>query len=276
MILIAESGSTKTDWLLVDGGVCVSKVKSAGINPFYQTSVQIQESIELLKDLGSVKEIYFYGAGCANAEKNLIVETALRCYYPDATIEIYSDLLASARAACGREEGIAAIMGTGSNSCHYDGSNIVSSVSPLGYILGDEGSGAVLGKLLIADILKHQAPKEIQDLFFAKYNTTAADIINSVYREPFPNRALAQYTKFMLENIDNDYISDLIISSFTAFFNRNIAQFNSAKSLPINFVGSVAYYFKPQLQIVADRLGYSIGRIIQSPVDGLIEFHSKL
>ncbi|MCT4601576.1 MAG: ATPase [Marinifilum sp.] len=275
MILIAESGSTKTDWVHINNKGIETRVQSSGINPFFQDSESIYSSIKLLQKFKNVELIYFYGAGCANEEKNQIVKTALLKIFPDAKCEINSDLLAAARSLCKNQKGIACILGTGSNSCYYNGENIEYNVSPLGFILGDEGSGAVLGKKLIADILKNQAPKDMIEAFIEKYNLQAAEIVQKVYREEFPNRFLAQFTMFLFDYLENKYVDELIVNSFSEFIVRNIKQYPNNNNLPVHFTGSIAYHFKEQLEKAAVKSEIQLGKILKSPLEGLIQFHSN-
>ena len=273
MILIAESGSTKTDWVLLGSKGVTKRQQTLGINPYHQNTSSIIKIISSLDDFGSVTQIFFYGAGCAVDEKKKIIKDSLLQIFPDANCEINSDVLAAARSVCRREKGIACIIGTGSNSCLYDGENIEHNVPPLGYILGDEGSGAVMGKKLLADILKNIAPAEIKSAFYLKYNLKYADIINKVYKEEAPSRFLAQFTIFLSENIQSPYISELVKNSFGEFFERNIKQYNNHISLPIHFIGSIAFYFKKELEMVAAKIGLHLGKIEQSPLEGLIQYH---
>src|SRR5574344_1162957 len=224
----------------------------------------------------SVKKIFFYGAGCSFDEKKQMVKNAIAVSFPKAQIEIESDLLAAARGLFQKENGIACILGTGSNSCYYDGKNIIHNVSPLGFILGDEGSGAVLGKKFIADCLKNQLPEELKNKFLTTFGLTTNDIINHVYRKPFPNRYLAQFTPFLAENMAEPAIYNLIFDSFTDFFVRNVMQYPNFEEYPVSFVGSIAYYFKDILEVVAFELGITLGEIKQSPLEGLVAFHSTL
>jgi N-acetylglucosamine kinase-like BadF-type ATPase len=275
MILIAESGSTKTDWVLIDKNGITDRQQSPGINPFFQNTASIYKNIKSLKNWNKIDEIFFYGAGCANAEKNQIVEDALKMAFPNAKCEINSDLLAAARSLCGTEKGIACILGTGSNSCLYNGKEIEHNVSPLGFILGDEGSGAVLGGKLIADILKNKAPSEITKAFFDKYKINSAEIVHKVYKEKFPNRFLASLTVFLSENIKNAYIEQLVRKSFVDFFKRNIQQYENCNQIPVHFTGSIAFHFKNELRIAAKETGLTLGKTMQSPLEGLIKFHSE-
>ena len=278
MILIADSGSTSTNWVLVEHGKSIQSLFTPGINPFYQTPEEIAGEIATLTlnvKPSSVKAIYFYGAGCV-ADKIEMVKQAIAQSFTQSQIYIESDLVAAARGLLQHKTGIACILGTGSNSCFYDGKNIVSNVSPLGFILGDEGSGAVLGKKFIADCLKNQLPEELKNKFLTTFGLTANDIINHVYRKPFPNRYLAQFTPFLAENMAEPAIYNLIFDSFTDFFVRNVMQYPNFEEYPVSFVGSIAYYFKDILEVVAFELGITLGEIKQSPLEGLVAFHSTL
>ena len=278
MILIADSGSTSTNWVLVEHGKSIQSLFTPGINPFYQTPEEIAGEIATLTlnvKPSSVKAIYFYGAGCM-ADKIEMVKHAIAQSFTQSQIYVESDLVAAARGLLQHEAGIACILGTGSNSCFYDGKNIVSNVSPLGFILGDEGSGAVLGKKFIADCLKNQLPEELKNKFLTTFGLTANDIINHVYRKPFPNRYLAQFTPFLAENMAEPAIYNLIFDSFTDFFVRNVMQYPNFEEYPVSFVGSIAYYFKDILEVVAFELGITLGEIKQSPLEGLVAFHSTL
>ncbi len=278
MKLIADCGSTKIDWVLLKNGKVEKQVFTLGINAVMLTEEEIRNRIaaELMPELGEtpVEEIYFYGAGCISDEVCGNVARALRDNIPSAkTVEVHTDLLAAARALFGHDAGIACIMGTGSNSCYYDGEAIVDNVSPLGYILGDEGSGAVLGKILIGDVLKNQLPKELCEKFLKQYDLDRLTIIRRVYKEPQGNRFLASVTPFLKENIEVKEVHDLVFNSFKAFFVRNICQYPHHKELSVNFIGSIAYYYRPVLEEAAAAVGCHVGKIIKSPMEGLIEYH---
>lgn len=279
MKLIADCGSTKIDWVLLKNGKVEKQVFTCGINAVMLTEEEMKQRIgaELMPELGDlhVDEIYFYGAGCISEEVCGNVARALKANIPTATtIEVHTDLLAAARALCGRKPGIACIMGTGSNSCYYDGTVIKDNVSPLGYILGDEGSGAVLGKLLLGDVLKNQLPKEICDKFLKQYDLDRLTIIRRVYKEPQANRFLASVTPFLIQNINVKECHDLVFNSFKSFFVRNICQYQDHDKLDVNFIGSIAYYYKDVLAEAAAATGCKIGKIIKSPMEGLIEYHN--
>jgi N-acetylglucosamine kinase-like BadF-type ATPase len=280
MILLADSGSTKTDWSLVEQGQLVQKILTKGTNPFFQTKEEISREIEeaLLPQLpsGKLNDIYFYGAGCAFPDKIAIVKNAIGKHLNvTGNFEVSTDMLAAARSLCGHNPGIACILGTGSNSCLYDGTNIVSNVSPLGFILGDEGSGAVLGKILVGDLLKNQLTKELKEKFYRQFNLTAAEIIDRVYRQPFPNRFLASLSPFYEKNINEPGIRRLLIDNFKAFLKRNVMQYEGYNKYPIHFIGSVAHFYTEELEEATNELGMKIGKVIKSPMKGLIEYHTS-
>lgn len=277
MILLADSGSTKTDWGLVENGKLVKRLRTSGMNPFQMSEEAITEEIRnhLVPELpGTVlDEVHFYGAGCTK-EKQPIVERALRANLTiNGECEVASDMLGAARGICGHKPGIACILGTGSNSCSYDGKNLVKNVSPLGFILGDEGSGAVLGKLLVGDVLKNQMPETVIKRFFEKYKLTSAEIIDRVYRQPKPNTFLASFVPFLEENIDEPKIYNLVKESFRSFLRRNVMQYEGWQTLPIGFNGSIAKIYKKPLLEALEEEGMHLGRIIQAPMEAMVEYH---
>ena len=279
MILIADRGSTKIDWCIVNNGKVEKQVFTMGMNAIMLTEEEMRSRIadELMPEISgySIEAVHFYGAGCISPEVCANVARAISANIPGAkSVNVHTDLLAAARALCGHSEGIACILGTGSNSCYYDGSEIRDNVSPLGYILGDEGSGAVLGKLLVGDVLKNQLPKDLCDKFLAEYDLDRLTIIRRVYKEPQGNRFLASVTPFLLANIERPEIHSLVLNSFKAFFVRNIQQYPGYRSLSVNFIGSIAYYYRDVLAEAAEACGCRIGTIIKSPMQGLIQYHS--
>jgi len=277
MNLIADSGSTNTHWCLVQGGKVVNEIVTDGINPFYQTDMEIIALLDdqLIPKLDKIDidSIYFYGAGCSYPEKKILVSRALVRFFGNSMIEIQSDLLGAARSLFQHEKGIACILGTGSNSCYYDGKVIEQNVSPLGFIIGDEGSGAVLGKLFIADCLKNQLPVELKEKFLTSYELTPEIILENVYKKPFPNRFLAQFTPFLLENIEEPSVFNLVYDSFDAFLVRNVMQY-PLEDLLVGCVGSIAWYFRDTLEIVASERRIVISDIVQNPMNGLVKYHS--
>ena len=287
--LLADSGSTKTDWALITDGTVAARIRTKGMNPFQMSEDEIANEVEtaLLPQLQSacgigtasskqddactLSNLHFYGAGCT-PEKIPVVERALRRHlHVTGVCEVASDMLGAARALCGDQPGIACILGTGSNSCAYDGKKIVKNVPALGFILGDEGSGAVLGKTLVADILKNQLPQAIIQRFNDKYHLTAADIIDRVYRQPKPNTFLASFVPFLQENLSEPAIYALVKEGFRRFLCRNVKQYDGWDRLPIGFNGSIALIYRQPLEEVMREEGMKMGKVIQAPIDGLIE-----
>lgn len=296
MILIADSGGSKTDWALVslptDTHKYVLKVRTQGLNPFHQSKDVILKALEeelmpaLYKaaeqsgtfskeyDIAEkVKQIAFYGAGCTKALSPIVGE-ALAVAFPSASIKVESDLLGAAHAVCGHEEGIACILGTGANSCLYDGEHIVANIPPLGYILGDEGSGAVLGKMLLNGIFKGDLSAEIRDLYLEWSGLTYPEIIDKVYRQPLANRFLAGSSKFIKENLQYAELEGLVRYNFDTFFKNNILKYTMSSIRVISAVGGIASAFEEQLRASADSFGYKVGKVLSSPIDGLIEYYS--
>jgi N-acetylglucosamine kinase-like BadF-type ATPase len=279
MILIADSGSTKTAWCVVDGNTIVKQVSTDGMNAVLLTEQEMTERIahELMPELSglNIDSVYFYGAGCLAKNICTSVECAIRANITNAaTVEVHTDLLGAARALCGDRPGLACILGTGSNSCFYDGNNIADTVSPLGYILGDEGSGAVLGRLLLGDVLKRQLPEHLCRKFLDEYQLNLTTIIERVYKEPKPNQFLASVSRFLCENIEEPAIHRLVLNAFKSFFVRNVAHYHYYKTLPINFVGSIAYYYKDVLQEAAAAMDCKLGVVMQTPMEGLVKYHT--
>ena len=275
MKIIADSSSTRTEWALVDGDTIVEHAFTQGLNPYFQSRRDISHSIRLEIPDAFFKRrwshIYFYGAGCANLDKRKIMEASLIAQFKTpATVE--SDLLGAARGLLVRERGIACILGTGSNSCLYDGSQIVKSVRSAGFILGDEGSGAQLGKMFVSDCLKNIAPVELKEEFYARFGINPDAIMNVVYTQPFPNRSLSTYSFFLAKHLDNDYVVDLITRNIRTFFNRNIVQYDYQNE-PITFAGLVAYTYADILKSIAAEFGVEINKIVRNSMPGLLDYH---
>ena len=280
MILIADCGSTKIDWCILKGDKLVKQFFTTGVNALLMPEDKIRATFETeLKpqvEGSEIFEVYYYGAGCLSEEICSNVSRSIASVIPSATtISVNSDLLAAARALCGRNPGIACILGTGSNSCYYDGEKICDNVSPLGYILGDEGSGAVLGKLLVGDVLKKQLPAELCEKFLKQFNLDRMKIIENVYKKPAPNRFLASLSPFLIQNIEEPAINRLVLNAFKSFFVRNIENYANFKEVPVSFVGSVGFYYREVLDEAAKALDITIGTVIKSPMEGLLKYHSK-
>lgn len=278
MKLIADSGSTKTTWKIIGNSGETQTIRSSGINPFFRTEEDIFQELKpiLLPETGTkVNEIYFYGAGIINTEKGDIIRRALNRIYPEAIIETYSDVLGAARALFGNEPGIACILGTGSNVCLYDGEKITMGISPLGFILGDEGSGAVMGRKLLGDYFKEVMPVELRKDFDKRFELTREEALNRVYRTEKPNQFLAQFVPFLSEHANSTYCQEFVQQNFMEFFERNVIKLPGYTQLPIGFIGSVAFYFSQILNNTASSYGYEQTTIIKDPIDGLERYYSK-
>ena len=283
--LIVDSGSTKTSWCFAflpntksaDGARTVT---TEGLNPAVMSAEEVEEKISkalnhclqsLSISAADVENVFFYGAGCI-AGRTVVVSESISSILVNAKIYVADDLLGAARALCGHKAGIACILGTGSNSCLYDGKNIVAHTPALGYVLGDEGSGAVLGRKFLNAVLKQTLPENIRKRFLQESGLDMAEVINRVYRSPAPNRFLASMSKYIHGHLDEKEVRDIVIDNFEDFIRNNILAYGD-KFRTINVVGSIAYHYKEQLTEAASRNGFQIGKIIKSPIEGLIEYH---
>ncbi len=277
MKIIAESSSTRTEWALVEGCNIVEHAFTTGLNPYFQTRREISHSIRL--ELPEVffkrrwDHIYFYGAGCANVEKIKVIESSLVAQFK-TPVTVNSDLLGAARGLLVRRPGLACILGTGSNSCLYDGEEIVRSVSSLGFILGDEGSSAYMGKHLIADMLKGIAPVDLTEAFFEYFKVSANMLMDDIYTNSLPSRTLAKYSGFLAHHLDNEYVYRLVYDAFMSFFTRNIAAYEYA-SQPICFVGSTCVLYRDILYRAAADFGVTIEKVIRYSMPGIVEYHKN-
>lgn len=280
MILIADSGSTKTDWALVgEDGESVERFASQGINPVHQSEDYIYKVISDVRDSWSEMcraehsiRVFFYGAGCVEPWSEHVRNVLSKCFPQAEILSVASDLLGAARAVCGHNRGIACILGTGANSCLYDGDRIVKNVPPLGYILGDEGSGAVLGRMFFNAIFKGALPETLRDDYLRTTGITYSDVIERVYRQPLANRFLASTSLYISQHLDCEGLRELVKENFRHFFRKNICHYDS-RQLPVGAVGSVAWIYKPLLAEVALEEGYQLGVVCKSPIEGLITFH---
>lgn len=285
--LIADAGSTKVEWVIISGdGNIEARVTTHGLNALMADPEEVArlfaKAKSLLKPVASVDEIYYYGAGCATPVickkiKDALMETWATPGNPisDEDIHVDSDLLGAARALLGHKPGIACILGTGSNSCLYDGEKITHNVPSLGFILGDEGSGAALGKRLISDAFKGQLPELVRDNFLSLYELTQEEILDYTYRRPAANRFLASLVPFLKDHLWNPYVYSLVREEFKSFLKRNVSLYPGSHSLPLSFTGSIAYFFADILSEAADAQGLKVGKIEKSPMEGLIAFHSS-
>ncbi len=277
MILIADSGSTTTQWRQLLGNQVLQAV-TKGFNPYYQTSAELEEELRnsLLDKLqGDIVTVFFYGAGCNTPEYNEIVALGLKAVFPAADIYVHSDLLAAARALCGHEAGIACIMGTGSNSCYYDGREIVSNIPPWGTWLGDEGSGSVMGRELVISFLNDELPAELSTSFEARYPDLKDRVLSEVYTKPYPNRYLGQFSKFLFHHRKHPWIYDFIYENFQLFLKRKVLKYPESSSVPAHFSGSIAFYFNTILRQVGADMDLTVKNILESPISGLTLYHQS-
>ncbi|MBR5324653.1 MAG: ATPase [Muribaculaceae bacterium] len=278
MIVIADSGSTKTEWCFVENGTISERIISKGINPYFENEddiiSEVKSVFEKIDSESKISAIYFYGAGCTPEKSNAVKYAISNVFGRETSIEVYSDLLGAARALFNKESGIACILGTGSNSCYYNGEIIEKNVSPLGFILGDEGSGAVIGKYFIGSLLKNQFGEDFKRSFLSECNLSNEEIIDRVYKKPFPNRFLASLSPFISKHLSDERVYSLVLNCFKDFFKRNVMQYDYT-NLKVAFIGSVAFYYKEILIEVAKEFDITIDKIEASPIDGLIEFHNQ-
>lgn len=280
MRLIADSGSTKTDWCVVANGKEVCRIGGQGINPFQQSEETIwriinEEVVARLGNIAVIDDVQFYGAGCRDEMIPVVERLLSRAFANASRIEVRSDMLGAARALFGAGEGIACILGTGANSCLYDGRQITANVPPLGYILGDEGSGAVLGRLFINALFKGRLSVELREEFLSETGYDLSYIINKVYRQPQPNRFLAGLSVFIHKHLEDDGVRALVVRNFQDFFRNNVMQY-CRRELPVGAVGSVAFYYRQELEEAARSAGYKLVKVIKSPMDGLLNQNHEI
>lgn len=278
MILIADSGSTKTDWVLIgNDGQVVGEVTTAGMNPFHQTD---EELVSILKDMSLTNayqeekiSLFFYGSGCTPEQIPRLRELLSQNLSNIWVCDVYSDLMGATHALCGHQEGIACILGTGANSCLYDGERIVQNTPALGYILGDEGSGAVLGRKFINALYKGRLPQGLREVFEQEMNLTMSTVIQRVYKEPQANRFLASLSLFIGKHLDMPEVRQLVVENFREFLRNNVKPYGRPE-LPVSFVGSMAYHYESELREAVQLEGLVVGKILKRPVSSLIRFCS--
>ena len=275
-ILIADSGSTKCEWCYISGGR-KQVIETQGASPYFLNESQLISMIqrELLPPLkGKVpKHIFFYGTGCAAAVNRAMVKRAIKKIFPIADIEVEHDLTGAARALCGKKKGIVAILGTGSNSGYYNGKKIVRNSPGLGYVLGDEGSGAYLGKKVLQYYLYKTFDTSLQHKFYKKYGVVAADILDAVYKKPLPNRYIAGFVMFLVENRGHYMVENIIEDGLWDFFSTHLSHYPQSGKIPIYFTGSVAFGFQDILKELCKTFGWESGKFLAKPMEGLIAYH---
>lgn len=279
MILLADSGSTKCDWLLIDGNETVMQCSSMGFNPYFHEESFIVTTLRghevLMKHAQNVTQLYFYGAGSSSQELKSIVSRALVRLFPFSSIQVGHDLEAAALSTYSGTPQISCILGTGSNSCYFDGHNVHEEIPALAYILGDEGSGSYFGKRLLADFLYRKMPSHLSEDFRESYQLTMADIVDHVYTRPHANVYLASFMKFCSKHRNDPYIKEIIYEGLHKFLDTHVTCYENHQEVPVNFVGSVAYYFEDVLKKAAQDLGIRVGNIVKKPILGLKAYHLK-
>lgn len=277
MILIADAGATKIQWVVLNEGKVMQRTETAGFNPYTMEPRILLDAAE--KDLvpfinpGYITDVFYYGAGCSTQFKCNIVEDVLTDVFEKADFEVHHDLLGAARALFGRSQGIACILGTGSNSCLYDGKNIKENVTSLGYFFGDEGSGAYLGKLFLTEYLRGRMPDNIKQAFDKRFGYSVENILDSVYNKPSPNQFLSSFAEYIGGFKDDPFIVGIVKRNFQDFFREQVTQYTGYKDQPIGVIGSVGYHFREIFMETAAEHKLKVNKIIQSPIEGLIEFH---
>jgi N-acetylglucosamine kinase-like BadF-type ATPase len=276
--LIADSGATKAEWVLINDGE-KKTLFTQGISPYFLNTEQVADLVqnELAKKLKNVivEDIHYYGTGCANPENAKSIKKALHKVFPQANCNVNTDLMAAARAVCGHEKGIACILGTGSNSCYYNGKSIVKNSPGIGYVLGDEGSGAYLGKKVIQYYLYNTFDEDLRARFDAKFVTNGVEILDNVYKKPLPNRYLATFTMFLAENRGHYMIENIIEDGLNDFFFQHLCKYNEVWKYPVSFVGSVADGFKDVIQQLCNSYEFELGTILKNPMQGLVKYHNE-
>jgi len=277
-ILLADSGATKCEWCLIKNGKKTT-IFTEGISPYFLSIQQIcqllaTELVPALKKT-TVTEVYYYGTGLSNPNNVKILEKALKQTFPDATVTADHDMMAAAHALCGREKGVACILGTGSNSCYFNGSKIMKNRPGLGYILGDEGSGAYLGKKVVQYYLYETYDEELHYRFNEAFNTDRTEILENIYKKPLANRYLAGFAVFLAQNRGHYMVENILEDGLNDFFFHHLCKYNESWKYPIHFVGGISFGFRDVLRQLCDSYEFELGRVLKNPMEGLIEYHTS-
>lgn len=279
-VLIADSGSTKTDWVLLKDSKVVKQVKTIGFNPYFQTKDQINLEIlnnlkpHLAEEINKISVVHYYGTGCSTSENCLLVEDCLRLTLNIPEVYVSHDLLAAARALCKKDWGIACILGTGSNSCLYNGKDILENVPSNGYLWSDYGGGSQIGKNFIREYFEETLPEELK-VAFEKEGYNREVILNNVYKKSVPGKYLASVNMFLSRHLDHPFTNKILVECFDSFFVQQINKYTDSKKYKVHTVGSIGYYYKDLIAETAKKHGYTIGTVLQSPMEGLIQYHSQ-
>ncbi len=279
MILVGDSGSTKTDWRLIENNQILSQHSCEGLNPHFHTSDTVLEEIKICFDLelsDQITEVHFYGSGCSTEEKKQIAREAFKTYFTKAKLFIEHDLLGAARAACGKQQGLSGILGTGSNCCLYDGSNIVQENRSGGFMISDEGGGVHIGKLVLKNYIEKCFSDDLMNRFEKRYQTHYDEILTNLYKKPYPNRYMASFSKFAYHNRKEPVIQELILTCFRAYFRNQVCRFEEHQNMPLNLVGSIAFYYQDLIRAAAEEFSVRVGTILEKPISGIANFHLDL
>ncbi len=276
MILIADSGSTKTDWRLVNDKGEMTQFETIGFNPYFITSASVLNELtssNLSKIKEDVKQVFFYGAGCSTEQNCKVIFNPLSTFFSNARVEVDHDMLAAARATCGEERGLVGILGTGSNSCLYNGIDIIENVSALGYLLGDNGSGADIGKTFIKAFLGKELPLKVEEKFNKQYKLSTPDILDAVYKQALPNRFLAGFSLFVFQQLNDPIIYKMVEQRFELFFEKNICKYSDYQNNTLHLVGSIAFVYQDVFKKTAEKYNVKIGKVIKQPIEELVKYH---
>lgn len=276
VVLIADSGATKCEWCLLEQTGKLT-ILTTGINPYFLSKEQIIALLqkELLPSLSAVQPdaVFFYGSGLGNTDNQKVIQASLKQLFPDCTIETHTDILAAARAACNDTKGVVSILGTGSNSCYYNGKLIKKNIAGAGYILGDEGSGAYLGKKVVQHYLYNTYDEDLRARFDAMFVTSPKEILENVYSRPLPNRYLASFTRFLADNRGHYMVENILEDGINDFFFHHLCKYKESWRLPVHFAGGVAFAFSDVVRELCKVYEFELGNIIRNPIEGLIFFH---
>lgn len=279
MKIIADSGSSKTDWRIIKEDGSISQLKTSGINAYLITDTELTELLRTAfpdQLTEPVQEIYFYGAGCSTEQNINKIQSALSAFFKTDKIEVSHDLLAAVRASCGQEAGICCILGTGANACYFDGQLIQDQMISLGYLMGDEGSGYYIGKEIIKNYLENEMPPELARKFQNRYpEVNKENVLRMIYKTDYPNRYFAGFFQFAVENQSEKYFYEMISQAFQLFLNKSVLKFKERDQLPIHFVGGVAYHANNIMRRVLEQNKLIPGNFLESPISGLTLYHQK-
>lgn len=278
MILVADSGSSKTDWMAHSPNQTIS-FSTQGINPYFVNAQDVVRILSKNRDIAayanSITEVYFFGAGCSSPDKHETISNGLSAFFPKAFISVDHDLIGSAYATCGDKKGLACILGTGSNISYYDGANVHDGKHGLGYVLGDEGSGTYFGRKVLVSYLYKTMPEDLRKDFSKDFPVDKETVISNIYQKPFPNSYLAAFSRFMIGHKTHPFIQQILKEGFQEFIDTNVKDYKAYKTLDCNFVGSIAFYYQDELRAVFAENNIKVGKILQKPIEGIFDYILK-